>query len=120
MYIPKTTTWITPIKKLAILMRDDFTCIYCGVNMIDWVDPNMITLDHVVSKHDYKQMPKHQQLQFGSINHESNLVTSCKPCNSSKKHNNNWMTMGAKARVANALNKPLNINLAKSIIENGG
>lgn len=61
--------WIRQEKRLAIYMRDGLACVYClkGVE-----DDEILTLDHlkVYSK--------------GGSNHESNLVTACKTCNSSR------------------------------------
>ena len=64
--------WIRPNRRLAIYLRDRFTCIYCLKDMHD-AAPFDITLDHIVpaSKSD-------------SSNASSNLVTACRSCNSSR------------------------------------
>jgi len=63
--------WIRPEKRLAIYLRDRFTCLYCLRDLHD-ADPRDVTLDHLVCGH-------------GAGNHrESNLVTACRPCNSSR------------------------------------
>lgn len=62
--------WIRQDKRLAIYLRDKCLCVYCGA---DIMHPDITaTLDHVTP-----------DVQGGS-NHESNLVTCCKPCNDSK------------------------------------
>ena len=61
--------WIRQEKRLAIYMRDGLACVYCLASV---EDGEILTLDHlkVYSK--------------GGSNHESNLVTACKTCNSSR------------------------------------
>jgi len=63
--------WIRPDKRLAIYLRDRLTCVYCLKDLYN-ADPRDITLDHVHSLSDK-----------GS-NSETNLVTCCRSCNSSK------------------------------------
>jgi CRISPR/Cas system Type II protein with McrA/HNH and RuvC-like nuclease domain len=61
--------WITQQKRLAIYLRDGCACAYCGSTM---EDGNSLSLDHIVP---------HSK---GGTNHESNLVTCCSRCNSSR------------------------------------
>jgi len=61
--------WIRRNKRLAIYRRDDNRCIYCGRDLATEV----ATLDHVLA------------CELGGTNHESNLVTCCLSCNSSKR-----------------------------------
>jgi hypothetical protein len=61
--------WIRPVKRLAIYLRDGLACVYCGDSIEDGV---VLTLDHVVCR------------AHGGSNHETNLVTSCLRCNSSR------------------------------------
>jgi 5-methylcytosine-specific restriction endonuclease McrA len=63
--------WIRTDKRLAIYLRDRFTCLYCLRDLHD-ADPADITLDHIKCKSD------------GGSNHESNLVTACRSCNCSR------------------------------------
>lgn len=63
--------WIRTDKRLAIYLRDRFTCLYCLRDLHD-ADPTDITLDHVKCQSD------------GGTNHESNLVTACRSCNCSR------------------------------------
>lgn len=59
--------WIRDEKRLALYMRDNFSCLYCGVGIES--EGVILTLDHV--KHN-------------GGNHESNLVTCCFDCNRAK------------------------------------
>ena len=61
--------WITQIKRLAIYMRDGLACTYCGSSVEDGVK---LTLDHL------------KPYSKGGSNHETNLVTCCMKCNSSR------------------------------------
>jgi len=63
-----TGCWIRSEKRLAIYLRDEFRCVYCGANM-HGAAPADLTLDHV--------RPKSR----GGSNEASNLVTACKSCN---------------------------------------
>lgn len=63
--------WIRPEKRLAVYLRDRFTCIYCLCDLHD-ADPRDITLDHVKPGH------------FAGNHRESNLVCACRSCNSSR------------------------------------
>lgn len=60
--------WIRADKRLAIYLRDEFECVYCGRNLHK-AAPQDVTLDHVKAK------------SKGGENHESNLVTACRSCN---------------------------------------
>jgi len=61
--------WIRPKKRKAIYVRDDLACVYCGKGIEDGI---IFTLDHLIPQ------------ELGGSNHESNLVTACKTCNSQK------------------------------------
>ena len=63
-----TGQWIRADKRLAIYLRDRFTCVYCLADLHD-AHPSDITLDHLVTKSD------------GGSNHEHNLITACRSCN---------------------------------------
>jgi 5-methylcytosine-specific restriction endonuclease McrA len=66
-----TGQWITAKKRLAIYLRDSMTCVYC-LTELHSADPRDITLDHLVCKVD------------GGTNAETNLITACRSCNSSR------------------------------------
>jgi 5-methylcytosine-specific restriction endonuclease McrA len=67
----KSGSWIRNDKRLAIYLRDRFTCVYCLTDLHD-SKPFDITLDHVKCR------------EKGGHNHESNLITACRSCNSSR------------------------------------
>lgn len=61
--------WIAKNKRLAIYLRDGMCCAYCGSVLEDGIT---LTLDHLT--------PRSQ----GGNNHETNLITCCQKCNSSR------------------------------------
>lgn len=61
--------WINKTKRLGIYLRDGLSCGYCGRGIEEGIK---MTLDHIVPDVD------------GGTNHESNLITCCKNCNSQK------------------------------------
>lgn len=63
--------WITQHKRLAIYMRDNFTCAHCNMDLrkIQPGDGYRIELDHIVP------------VSKGGSNHAHNLITSCNKCN---------------------------------------
>lgn len=63
--------WIRPERRLAIYLRDQFSCLYCLRNLHD-ADPRDITLDHLDCVH------------AAGHHGEGNLVTCCRSCNSSR------------------------------------
>lgn len=63
-----TGQWIRSDLRLAIYLRDEFHCVYCGKNL-HGVDPFDITLDHI------------KPFSMGGSNNPSNLITACRYCN---------------------------------------
>ncbi len=61
--------WITQKKRLAIYLRDGMACCYCDSSIEDGI---VLTLDH---------LKPHSK---NGDNHETNLVTCCRKCNSSR------------------------------------
>lgn len=98
--------WIRPVKRLAIYLRDGFTCLYCGTDLRNST-PQDVTLDHLITKSE------------GGSNSESNLVTACKKCNSSRgaKSLVEFAPGGALERIYTARYLPLNMELAKAIMD---
>ncbi len=94
--------WINKVLRLAIYMRDRFTCVYCLRDLHDAPSFDM-TLDHVTPR------------EFGGRHIVSNLVTACRSCNSSKQHKLDWMNKRQEKRVARQVAKPLNIAAAEKI-----
>jgi 5-methylcytosine-specific restriction endonuclease McrA len=66
-----TGTWIRNDARLAIYLRDRFTCLICGSDLHD-ADPRDVTLDHAKAKAD------------GGSNAPSNVYTCCRSCNCSR------------------------------------
>jgi len=59
-----------PFSKRNIMVRDDFSCVYCGRSNAE----SHLTIDHVLPK------------SKGGKSTWENCVTSCKPCNAKKGH----------------------------------
>jgi len=57
--------WIRDDLRLAILDRDEWSCVYCGAT-------DHLSLDHLVPR------------SKNGHNRPTNLITACKPCNQSK------------------------------------
>lgn len=82
--------------RLAINLRDNFTCCYCGRDL-HGADPFEITLDHLLSR------------SFGGGNEPSNLITACRSCNCSRK-DRPWADFapgGARDRIEQRRNTPI-------------
>lgn len=94
------------MKRLAIYMRDSFACGYCGADLRSEVPAN-VTLDHLLP------------LSTGGSNDATNLITACKRCNCSRgvKPWVDYATGGARDRIEQLRNAPLNVSLARAIIE---
>ena len=60
-----------PDLRLAIYLRDEFTCVYCGIDLYS-AESVSITLDHLKPQKN------------GVNNKPSNLVTACRRCNCSR------------------------------------
>ncbi len=105
-----SSSWITPERRLAIYIRDSFTCCYCG-KCLKNEDPNLVTLDHLV--------PRNKKVAHGGGGNEStNLITACKSCNSSRQ-DKPWMDYapgGAQDRINTLRYQEVNIKLAKALI----
>lgn len=61
--------WIRQDARLAIYLRDGMACCYCGATVETGA---ILSLDHITPR------------SLGGDNSHSNLVTSCKKCNSSR------------------------------------
>lgn len=80
--------FVSPKKRIALYLRDGLSCCYCQQTLEDGAK---LTLDHL-APHSQTAKPN---------NHESNLVTCCHKCNSSR-GNRCWKEFAAK--VADYLN----------------
>jgi 5-methylcytosine-specific restriction endonuclease McrA len=95
--------WIRQAKRFAIYERDGLACVYCGGTAED----TTLTLDHIVA------------VELGGTNHETNLVTCCRNCNSAKGKKStrqflNFLrdsdkdTVGLARRIKHLTTKPIN------------
>lgn len=97
--------WITKVKRFAIYMRDSFQCQYCGRDL-STADKSEVGLDHLVCS------------SHGGSNSESNLITVCRTCNSSRGTRawRDYAPGGAQERIMRQTALPLNIGLARSVL----
>lgn len=98
--------WITKERRLAIYLRDEFTCAYCGDNL-HHAKRGGIALDHLICRSQ------------GGTNESHNLITVCSLCNS-KRGDTPWQqyaTGGARARIRKLVKRKVNLALAKAIIK---
>lgn len=97
--------WIRKEKRLAIYIRDSFSCVYCGKDLRN-VTSSEINLDHLTPK------------CYGGSNEANNLITACKSCNCGRgsKAYYEYATKGAVERIETQRYQPLNIKLATDII----
>lgn len=97
--------WIRPERRLAIYIRDGFSCLYCGEDLRGR-DNCDVTLDHLVPR------------CMDGDNRNHNLVTACKSCNSARAACDwrEYAPGGACGRIEAAVRAPVNVKLAKSII----
>lgn len=61
--------WLRDDKRLAIYLRDGLACCWCGTAI---EDGDQLTLDHIIPH------------SAGGKNEETNIVTACRRCNSSR------------------------------------
>ncbi len=91
--------WIRQDKRLAIYLRDRFACVYCGVSLRG-AAPGTLTLDHLT--------PRCQ----GGTNAAENLVTACRPCNSSRQ-DRDWQAFAPSAVVQRQIETLRSLDLAR-------
>lgn len=72
----RTSKWISPKRRMAIYLRDYFTCQFCGMDLIG-ESPRDVHLDHIVPRDE------------GGSHQASNLLTTCGSCNSAR-HNTDF------------------------------
>lgn len=97
--------WITPLRRLALYLRDRFTCQYCGRDL-SGAAPREISLDHLRCR------------SHGGDNGNANLVTACVTCNTGR-GNAPWRkyaTAGAIERITRARRKAPNVPLARAVL----
>lgn len=100
-----TGQWIRKDKRLAIYLRDELRCMYCGRNLKD-AAPADVTLDHLTPR------------SAVGTNESTNLVTACRPCNSSRgaRSLEDFAPGGALLRISVQRKLAINLLLARAIL----
>jgi 5-methylcytosine-specific restriction endonuclease McrA len=104
-----TGSWIRRERRLAIYLRDRFTCLYC-LRDLHGASPQDVTLDHVVC-----------QSSDGHPDHSTaNLVTACRACNCARQDKPlaRFASPEARAHIRRNTSRKIMryLKLAKSII----
>jgi hypothetical protein len=101
----RSSKWCPKVKRLALYLRDGFTCMYCGRDLTT-ARPHEVTLDHLRPQVN------------GGCHTPSNLVTACSRCNCARQHRPWWKyaTAGAADRIRRQRRRALNLPLARAII----
>lgn len=101
------SSWIRRERRLAIYIRDNFTCVHCDKDLLD-VPPRMRTLDHIVPP------------SKGGTNETKNLITSCEHCNKSRGDTpiQDFQNEDRLQRITFILSQPIDLGAAKQIINN--
>ena len=102
----RNTKRVNKIIRLAIYLRDRFTCQACGTDLRDAM-ACCITLDHLEPRSE------------GGGNEGSNLVTLCWECNTSRgvRPWREFYPGGAIVRIERVRFEPLNEELAAALID---
>ena len=102
------SNWIRKERRLAIYMRDNFTCQYCGKNLAN-AKPKARQLDHVIPC-----------LTGKPDNSTENLITSCMLCNNRKNGHNllDWLKgdLAKFDQIMAQLQLPIDIAAAKAAL----
>jgi 5-methylcytosine-specific restriction endonuclease McrA len=105
--------WCRPEKRLSIYLRDGLSCCYCGASVEGGAK---LTLDHLIP---------HSK---GGSNDQSNIITACFTCNSSR-GSRSWSKFAAKVaaylnidkavivrHIRNCRSRKLDVAAAKNLI----
>lgn len=76
-----TSKWLRNSTRLALYLRDDFTCAYCEQKF----DRGFLQIDHIIP------------ISKGGSNDTTNLVTACCKCNNEKSAKDIFEYIGYKA-----------------------
>lgn len=100
--------WIEPWRRLAIYIRDEFTCVHCGKDLRKDVGTYLVQLDHVIPH------------SAGGSDESHNLITSCYECNNSRSdmaiidfHKGDVVALN---RISQALMRDVPVDQGKAII----
>lgn len=118
--------WLRQEKRVAIYERDGRCCTACGRGTADGV---ILSLDHLIPRSVCSAIaeidPKAEIVIDGELaiiasrpNEARNLVTMCKPCNSSRGARS-WTEFypgGSQDRVRHLIRQPLDLELGKRIV----
>lgn len=101
----RSSKWCARPVRLAIYLRDRFTCQYCGADLTGRA-PAELALDHL--------RPRCK----GGSDAPTNLVTACRRCNSGRQDRPWWTyaTPGAADRIRRQRRRPLNLVLARKLM----
>jgi 5-methylcytosine-specific restriction endonuclease McrA len=102
----RSSKWISRCARLAIYLRDSYSCCYCGRDLKD-AAANEVSLDHLVCRQD-------------RINHDpTNLITACFRCNRARgtKPWKSYATAGAVERITRLRRRRLNLALARQVLK---
>lgn len=100
----RSSKWITPVRRMAIYLRDGFSCGYCGTDLTG-APPAGVTLDHLVPR------------AGGGTHASTNLITACAGCNF-RRQDRPWFQYapeGAKVRIRKLRRRKLNYALANAV-----
>jgi hypothetical protein len=98
------TGWCRNSKRLAIYMRDNFSCMLCGKQCA----AHELTLDHIIPH------------GCGGSNNENNLITACHTCNSTRRDEEliNFVDYDTFYRIVKHVElMPVNRNLALRLLD---
>lgn len=105
--------WITKTRRLALYLRDRFTCVYCGTDLRDasrWE----VTLDHL----DTRAEGERRRARGLDMHPSHRLVTACRTCNCSRQDKpwREFATGGAIERIERTTRRTLNMDLARALL----
>jgi 5-methylcytosine-specific restriction endonuclease McrA len=102
----KGSAWISKPRRLALYLRDRFTCQYCGRDL-HAANPREVTLDHL--------KPQCR----GGTHRDGNLITACLSCNSRRQTMpwRRYAPAGAVERIARNIRRVPNVKLARAILD---
>jgi 5-methylcytosine-specific restriction endonuclease McrA len=103
--------WITKSRRLGIYIRDGFQCAYCGRDLKNAAVAD-VTLDHLVPRNPLVS-------HGGGGNENTNLITACRSCNSSRQDKPwaSYATGGARDRIETLRYQAVNEKLSKAILD---